>query len=100
MQRELATLSHGTDLYLVFISPFRGGEPLHLCAFIFKTRLERWHREHRMDGISISIYCCEESLHIQRVWATYRARSARPHSWCTDSSATHPSQCFLLRVPP
>jgi hypothetical protein len=30
----------GTDLYLVFTSPFRGGEPLHQFIFKPKTRLE------------------------------------------------------------
>src|SRR5258708_26560554 len=52
-----------------------------------------------MVGTSISVYCCEESLSIQRTWATYRARSARAHWGSNDRSVAHPSESFLGGVP-
>src|SRR5258708_7486115 len=52
-----------------------------------------------MVEISVSVYCCEESLPIQRICATYWARSARAHRGSNGRSVAHPAELFLGGVP-
>src|SRR5216684_6256927 len=102
MQRaRLAVVGPGTDLYLVFSFPFRDGDPLHRGVFIFKfkTRLEKWYREHQMVGTSISVYCCEESLPNQRIWAMYPPCPAGANRGSNNRSVAHPSEYLLGGVP-
>ena len=59
------------------------------------TRLEGC----RMVGPFTSLYSCEESLPIQVLFATYRARSARVHRGKNNRSVTRPAKGSLGGFP-
>ena len=96
---RLAALVPGTDLHLVFTSPFHDGEPLHPRAFSITTRLERWYREHRVDETFTSIYGREGSPPIQAICATYCARPTRAQWGKKNRSVAHLAEYFFGGVP-
>src|SRR6266705_3103779 len=95
---RLAALVPGTDLHFLFASPFRDGESFHLRANTYTTQLERWYREHRVVGTFTTIYGREESLPIQAICATHRARPTRAH-WGENRSVAHIAESLLGGVP-
>jgi hypothetical protein len=89
MQRSgLASFVSGAGLYLVFVSHFRLGEPLH-PQNIFATKLARQHRERAVAGTITHISRREESLLMSGICATHHPCPARARWGQDDRSVAH-----------
>src|SRR6267154_1379212 len=95
MQRVgLAAFLSGGGLFPTVPSLVHIETPLHLRASTLTPRFARRFREHPMAGYFTSIYCCEESLRVRAICATYRACAAEARWGRNDRSVAQITEYF------